>query len=597
MKGTCQKKAGAFFVLQRNLKMSIAYAIELRSPEAHLFRVTLTLTKPMPDEQLLMLPTWIPGSYMIRDMAGDIVEAKAYLNDMPAELSKIDKTTWRVATGSAQSTLKIVYDVFAKDLSVRLAYFDMHRAFFNPTSLCLCPIGLESEPMTIEVLPGESALTQKWHVATALKPQNAKKRWKYGVFEAKDYDELADSPFEVSDFDVLSFRVGGADHHIVLSGTRLPFDEKRLLRDVKANCEATIELFEPKLKKAPFNDYVFLLNLDDHLYGGLEHRASTALIASYYDLPQKTTTKDDVGYQHLLGLFTHEYFHAWWVKRVKPAAFVPYDYHDENYTRLLWVFEGFTSYYDDLLLLKTESITQEAYCSGIAKVLNRHLWAAGRLHQSLSESSFDAWTKYYKTMVNRQNSVTSYYDKGALVALALDSHIRAKSKGEKSLDDVLRLAWEQYKEVGSDYAGLDEDAMAELIYDATGIAVDAELACWVDACEEPDWKKAFAQLGIKVTKTDTEPLTALGLAVSGNEQLMVRTVIEQSPAQQAGLSEGDWLVALSGIHVTKANLEKLIKVYVGQTVSVHVIRNERLIELKLKIEKPTKDTLSLAFKD
>ena len=184
-----------------------------------------------------------------------------------------------------------------------------------------------------------------------------------------------------------------------------------------------------------------------------------------------------------------------------------------------------------------------------------------------------------------------------MVALALDSHIRAKSKGEKSLDDVLRLAWEQYKEVGSDYAGLDEDAMAELIYDATGVAVDVELACWVDACEEPDWKKAFAQLGIKVTKTDTEPLTALGLAVSGNEQLMVRTVIEKSPAQQAGLSEGDWLVALSGIHVTKTNLEKLIKVYVGQTVSVHVIRNERLIELKLKVEKPTKDTLSLAFKD
>lgn len=576
--------------------MSIAYAVELANPHAHLFRVTLTITNPMPDEQLLMLPTWIPGSYMIRDMAADIVDIRATLGGRVAVLTKIDKTTWRVATEDASKTLCVEYDVFAKDLSVRLAYFDMDRAFFNPTSLCLCPIGLESQPMTIDIKPGNYDLTQKWKVATALTPTNAKKRWKYGTFEAQNYDELADSPFEVADFDVLSFKAGGAEHHIVLSGHRLPFDEKRLVSDVKKNCEVTIALFEPKTRKAPFKDYVFFLNLDDHLYGGLEHRASTALIASYYDLPQKETGKDDVGYQHLVGLFTHEYFHAWWVKRVKPAAFVPYDYHDENYTRLLWVFEGFTSYYDDVLLMRTQTITKEAFAKGIEKVLNRHLWAAGHLHQSLSESSFDAWTKYYKTIVNRQNSVTSYYDKGALVALALDSRIKEKTKGEKSLDDVLRFAWEQYKDAGSDYAGLDEDVMEELIFDATGVNVGEELAKWVDACQEPDWKKAFAGLGMTVAKKQNDILGTQGLAVKGVETVKVTTVIENSTAQKAGLSEGDWVVAIEDVHVTSANLEKLLKAYVGKEVDVHVIRNELLKKLELKVKAPSKDTYELSFK-
>lgn len=281
---------------------------------------------------------------------------------------------------------------------------------------------------------------------------------------------------------------------------------------------------------------------------------------------------------------------------MKPAAFVPYDYHDENYTRLLWVFEGFTSYYDDVLLMRTQTITKEAFAKGIEKVLNRHLWAAGHLHQSLSESSFDAWTKYYKTIVNRQNSVTSYYDKGALVALALDSRIKEKTKGEKSLDDVLRFAWEQYKDAGRDYAGLDEDVMEELIFDATGVNLGEELAKWVDACQEPDWKKAFAGLGMTVAKKQNDILGTQGFAVKGVDTVKVTTVIENGTAQKAGLSEGDWVVAIEDVHVTSANLEKLLKAYVGKEVDVHVIRNELLKKLELKVKAPLKDTYELSFK-
>lgn len=573
--------------------MSITYTVELFNPQAHLFKVVLSLKNPMSNEQLLMLPTWIPGSYMIRDMAADLIDIKAISANGEIEATKIDKTTWRVPTGEQPGELQVVYTVFAKDLSVRLAYFDQNRAFFNPTSLCLCPIGLEKEPMTIEINPGSSDETKRWKVATSLPRIDKKSRWQFGVFQAKDYDELADSPFEIGLFDLLSFKTGGAEHFVAVTGAAIPYDKKRLVEDLKCCCQATVELFEPKSKKAPFKDYLFLLNLDDHLYGGLEHRQSTALIASYYDLPQKDTTIEETGYQHLLGLCTHEYFHAWWVKRVKPSTFLSYDYHGENYTRLLWVFEGFTSYYDDLLLYRTGRLSKDGYCKSIAKVLNRHLWGAGRLHQSLSESSFDAWTKYYKTVVNRQNTVTSYYDKGALVALALDSYIQEKTKGKKSLDDVLRYAWYLCKEAEGDYAGVDEEAMMELIYDATGVDVADKLQTWVESCQEPDWKKVLKVFGIKVSQTLTDPIMALGFSVKGEEKVIVGTVIEKTAAQKAGLSEGDWLVAWDNIHVTGTNLGKLTKVYSGQTVKIHIIRNERLYELTLVVNQTKKETFLL----
>ncbi|CDE77041.1 peptidase M61 [Sutterella sp. CAG:521] len=293
------------------------------------------------------------------------------------------------------------------------------------------------------------------------------------------------------------------------------------------------------------------------------------------------------GYAKLLELFTHEYFHAWWVKRVKPSVFIPYDLTHETYTNLLWVFEGFTSYYDALLTARSGATDTESYLKSLSETLNRHYLASAKNRQSLAESSFDAWIKYYKVRTNRSRSVTSYYDKGALVAMALDAFIRKESAGKHSLDDVLRYAWQQFKEVGKDYAGIDEEMMPELIFEATGIDVSEKIDRWVYGCEEPDYKRVLKTMGIDLTE-EKLPIErdVLQATLSGTNVLKVSQLDEAGAAELAGLCVGDELLAIDSIRVTKSNLEKLLNRYrQAKTFSLHVFRNGLLKEFFLKPRK------------
>ena len=410
--------------------MSIHYRISLDRPEAHVFHVELELAKPRAGEWVFMLPTWLPGSYMIRDMAGDLSAVTMRVDETEWDLDKVDKTTWMTVIPEGVKKISLSYDVFAQDPSVRRAWLDTQRGFFNASSLCLLPLGLEKEPIKVTIKTN-SSFCKQWSLATTLNSQKVdKKGW--GTYRARDYEELIDSPVEMGTWEAIEFQAFGVPHRIIVSGAVLPFDRECLKHDVSRACETVIAFFDPVQKKAPFDQYDFYLNLSADAYGGLEHAQSTALIASRFDLPRQDTAKDDEAYVRLLGLFTHEYFHAWWVKRVKPAVFIPYDLRFESYTRLLWVFEGFTSYYDHLLLLRAGLIDEKTYLKHLAGLLTHHMAAAARSHQSLAESSFDAWIKYYKVRTNRVNSVVSYYDKGALVAYALDATIRQKTKSRKS---------------------------------------------------------------------------------------------------------------------------------------------------------------------
>lgn len=579
--------------------MTIAYAVELAEPHAHIFRVTVTVPAPLDQEQVFTLPTWVPGSYMIRDMAGQIVSLKAVGNDASLPVAKIDKSTWRVSTRGLTGELSLVYEVYAQDPSVRLAYLDCERAFFNPSSLLLCPLGFENEPITLDLIKNDSPAYKHWQVATGLVRDKATKRWRFGRYHADNYEQLIDCPVEMGDFKTLSFKAHGVRHDIVLSGHVPAFDEVRLVTDVKAACERTIELFDPKAKKAPFKEYSFFLNLTVGSYGGLEHANSTALIASFEDLPFADTGKDEKGYQSLLTLFTHEYFHAWWVKRVKPAMFVPYDLSRETYTTLLWVFEGFTSFYDEKLVHEAGLVTSQAYARALSESLTQHMSCTARLRQSLAESSFDAWIKYYKPDGNRPNAVVSYYVKGGLVAMALDAHIRRMSKNEHSLDDVLRYAYRQFVEAGSDYAGLDEDFIGELIWEATGVDVTDQLQAWVYGCEEPDYVQVLKSMGYGA-KYETQSLVRSRLGVSvraDGVESVVTQVFDATAAQAAGLAAGDRLVALDNVRVEASKLEKMIsRIPVDEPVSLYVFRGGILLPLVVTMGASCKDKIIVQTK-
>lgn len=561
--------------------MTLRYTIT-PVPNSGTFLIELVLSAR--DELLLRLPAWLPGSYMIRDMAAEIQSLAILCGGQSLDGRKVDKSTWRVQLGEKERKVTVRYEVFAQDSSVRRAYLDSDRAFLTFSSLCLCPIGREEEAIEIEIR--EPKVANGWKVATELSPLQIKENG-FGRYQAENYDELIDSPMEIGPWQAIEFKAYGVYHRIILSGKVPPFDQQRLKSDVKCCAETVISFFEPKTHKAPFASYSFFLNLSENLYGGLEHRASTALAASFFDLPIVGDKTISAGYAKLLELFTHEYFHAWWVKRVKPSVFIPYDLTQETYTNLLWVFEGFTSYYDALLTARSGATDTESYLKSLSETLNRHYLGSAKNRQSLAESSFDAWIKYYKVRTNRSRSVTSYYDKGALVAMALDAFIQKESAGKHSLDDVLRYAWQQFKEVGKDYAGIDEEMMPELIFEATGIDVSEKIDRWVYGCEEPDYKRVLKTMGIDLTEeklpVEREVLQA---TLSGTNALKVSQLDEAGAAELAGLCVGDELLAIDSIRVTKSNLEKLLNRYrQAKTFSLHVFRNGLLKEFFLKPRK------------
>ena len=327
-------------------------------------------------------------------------------------------------------------------------------------------------------------------------PARGTRRHSFGTYEAANYDELIDCPVEMGDFQVGRFSVLDTPHEIVITGRVPKLDMARMTADLAQVCETQVRMFEPRSHKTPFDRYTFLTMALGDGYGGLEHRSSTALVTKREGLPFVGMTETTEAYRNFLGLASHEYFHSWNIKRIKPAAFVPYDLSRENHTRLLWAFEGFTSYYDDLLLTRAGLLTEAQYLTGLAKTMTTVTQRSSRLKQSVADSSFDAWIKYYRQDENAPNSVVSYYQKGSLVGLAIDLSIRARTKGKRSLDDVMRLLWKQWKTAGPNYAGVAEDQIGDAVEQATGVSLTREIAEWTEGTRDPDYESLFAPFGV-----------------------------------------------------------------------------------------------------
>jgi predicted metalloprotease with PDZ domain len=584
------------------------YVIEFSDPAGHLIDLTMTIASPQ-TKQTVSMPAWIPGSYMIREFAKNIVSLSAEQGGRAVLATKLDKATWSIDSNSG-APLTIRYRVYAWDRSVRTNYFDQSRGFVNPASLCFRNDAAANAQCEVIVIAPTFAEGSDWKCATSMTPKATDARG-FGTYQSSDFDELIDHPFECAAFDEFTFEAGGVPHRFVISGKHRG-DLERLKVDTQKICQAHVDLFSDNnaggvTKAAPFDHYVFQLHVVDEGYGGLEHRASTALIAPRNNLPIKGDATISEGYLELLGLISHEYFHAWNVKRIKPAAFTPYDVTQENYTRLLWLFEGFTSYYDELMLVRAGLITENDYLKMIARHLTQLMRTPARAIQSIADSSFDAWIKYYRQDENAPNAIVSYYLKGGLIALLLDLKLRSESKG--TLDDLMRFLW---REFGTKNIGVPEDAFA-VFEQYTGISLREFEAKYVTGTDEPDWASAFASAGINfetrvslnaadrggpaIGTTPEMHLRRFGIVLNDAGEVKLKYVMSDSAAHAAGLCAGDTLVAIDGLKATRNTLMKHVLRFVsGNRVAIHFFRQDVLRETTIVVPEAQHDTVILSLR-
>lgn len=549
------------------------------------------------------MPAWIPGSYLLRDFARHVVHAEAKSGGEALAVEKTGSGEWCVR--GARGTLDFTITVHALDQSVRGAYVDRRRAYFNGPCVFALPEGRDAELIEVTLEPPQHPACEDWRVATALSADDVDERG-FGTYRAGDYDELLDHPVEISDFESVEFEAASVPHRLVVAG-RFESDLDRVATDLALLCTTQIEFFG---RPAPFDRYVFLGLATGDGYGGLEHRASTSLIFSRDDLPKPGEVGPSRDYQRFLALASHEYFHTWHVKRTKPAAFMPYRLDRRNHTRLLWVFEGITSYYQELMLRRSGVVGINAFLQRLGELLTRVFRTPGRFNQSLAESSFDAWDVLYRPEPYHPNTSISYYTKGAMVALALDLKLRLETKGRTSLDEVVRELWLRY---GARGVGVPEDGFERLAAELSGLDLTAFFDSAVRGTDDPPLKDLLAPFGISLElraasgpddkggapRAGNGELLTLGAAIREREHgLELASVLEGGAAERAGLNPGDVLVAIDRLRVTSRNLaRRLARFEDGERVTATVFRGDELLEVGLVLKRAPLDTCYLVVRD
>lgn len=563
----------------------ITYTVSMPAPHSHLFHVRIEMTRAETGDVQLSLPAWTPGSYMIREFARHVQEFQAADGEgQTLPWRKVRKDGWLVAAGPATRVV-VSYKVYAFDLTVRTSHLDGTHGYFNGANVLMYVHGHTREPLTLHVDPPAG-----WLVTTGLAPLPSDPAYPHRAsFQAVDYDELVDCPVECGAHRLLSFTVDGVPHRIAIWG-RGNEDEARLLADTQRIVEVQRAMFGG----LPYRDYTFILHLTDGRGGGLEHRNSAT------NMVDRWTFADQ--YERYLSLTSHELFHAWNVKRLRPAPLGPFDYQNENYTRLLWLMEGATSYYDDLLLVRAGLMSEERYLQKLADEIVQLQSQPGRRLQSLEQSSFDAWIKFYRPDENSINTSISYYLKGALVCWIFDMAIRARTNGERSFDDVMRYLYQRYPIEGP---GIPEEGAVLAAIEAIGGA-DGGLRelyeRYVTGVEELDYAAALAVVGLEPRwqhrrpRPDGQPPAWLGVNWrKQGERTLVAAVRSDGPAYEAGVYADDELIAIDGWRVNEERLnQRLLERQPGDTVRLTLFRGDALIEVPVTLAVAPYDMLSLA---
>ncbi|EZQ09980.1 M61 family metallopeptidase [Acinetobacter sp. Ver3] len=539
------------------------YQIEFDDFRQHLIHVTVRFVAQ--PTQVLSLPTWIPGSYLIREFSKHIESVRAYDEDgRILKIRKNEKNKWQLFNTDFE-LITVEYDVYAYDLSVRGAYVDETRLYVNPACACLGLEGQEDKAVEVELfLPDE---LKHFQLATGLASKSLV-RGRY-TLKAKNYAELIDAPFELADQTRFAFEANGIPHEFVVSGKHA-MNVERMKQDIEKICATEICMFG----SAPFENYTFMTIATGNSYGGLEHPNSTSLISPRDDLPKSNEpVEPSVDYQRFLGLCSHEYFHSWLVKFIRPENFVNYDLDKEGYTSLLWIFEGFTSYYDDLILLRSGVISQESYLKLLKAQIDRYLQNPGRFVQTVAESSFDAWVKFYRQDENSNNAGTSYYNKGCLVALCLDLGLRLRGS---SLDVLMRKLYENAQQG----IQVHERTIYELCQELTGDDWSEQINHLINTTDELPLDQLFPEFGLDyVLKHDKSLPFGLKL-VDKPEGVLIQSARRDGAGVKAGLSAHDIIIAVDGLKATTKQLDKYAKL--EGTFNVHAFRRDELMQFEVQ---------------
>lgn len=559
------------------------YQFDFKRFREHLVDVTLTFTTQQ-ENPVVWLPVWIAGSYMIREFSKHITAVSAMVNDKTQRLKKLDKNHWQIIAKQGDK-INITYEVYAYDLSVRGAYVDETRLYGNFTSLALAIQGQEHEPVLAELICPQDFFEVNGvevSLATAL-PEKMHQRINQTIYQltADSYEQLTDSPFEIAEqdefwFDIKDESGNNIAHRFVISGVHQS-DLERLEQDVSKICQSYVDW----LGDTPFSDYLFMTMATANDYGGLEHLASTSLITPRDDLPTfYENKKPSESYQRFLGLCSHEYFHAWWVKTVRPDVFLNANFNQETYTTLLWVFEGFTSYIDDFMLQKSGVIDQSSYLRLLAEQINRYLQTHGRALQSVSESSFDAWIKLYRSDENTANAGISYYNKGALVALCLDLTLVQYGK---RIFDVIKTFYDNAKAERNKRFGMTESNLDAVMAEFLPIEVwQAFKASYIEGTVELPLFDLLTANGVTISQKEDELVWGIKY-IAEPTGLKVQRVVRHSQASEAGISANDVIVAIDGIKASEKWLKATAKTQTisEDTVVCHVFRRDELLVLEI----------------
>ncbi len=580
----------------------VRFRIDPHAPHEHRYRVQCVLDVPT-GGVVFRLPSWIRGSYLVRDFAKHVQGLVVRCDGENAPLERLDKRAFRVSCGGR---LELDYQVHAFDPSVRKAWLDARRGFFNASSLCYQPDGLEHAVYEIEIIRPDPSICAGFKLATALTPVDIDADG-FGLYRAASYEELIDCPVEMADFQRIDFDVDGIPHSLILSG-RCEADLPRLAADIAKVCHVEREMFrqEPAAGTGPgkgFDRYLFLTQVTPNGYGGLEHRSSTALVTARDALPKPGDANLRKGYRGFLGLVSHEYFHLWNVKRITPLRFAESTLEKEAYSRDLWAYEGVTSYYDDLFLLRAKVLDAPAYLDLLAEAATRLQRTPGRHVQTLADASFEAWIKYYQPDEQTPNAAVNYYVKGALVALCLDLTLRRDST--IMLDDVLRALWRDYGRYDHAVPEGDLERIAGVL---SGLDLKPHFDRWLRSTEELPLIETLADFGVTATlhaarsahdeggRSEARPSSGGWIGATFRPDVSIATVFSGSPAARAGLSSGDLLLAIDGLRVTAGNVSQRIESLApGREVEVHYYRGDELLTTRLVAAAAPADTWTLTL--
>lgn len=574
------------------------YTVSLPDPATHRYLVRCDLPGTATQALSFRLPAWIRGSYLVRDLAKHVFDVQAWRNDQSVTIERLDKSTFTVAAGAG--ALRLEYTVNAFDESVRKAFLDTRRGFFNGSSLFYCPDGFRDSRFEVMIEAPRGAAFRDWKIATAMPAVDVDAQG-FGLYAAENYEALIDHPFELGTFRRFEFEADGVPHALVISG-RVEADFTRVTTDLSKICAVQRTMFgsEPALDR-----YLFLTNVVAAGYGGLEHRASTALISSRADFPRPGQPAQSKEYRGFLGLCSHEYFHLWNVKRITAQSFQRSDLAREAYTRDLWHYEGVTSYYDDLFVLRAGVIDAPTYLDALAEQATRLQRSPARTRHTLADASFETWIKYYQPDENSLNASTNYYVKGALAALCVDLRLRRDTAA--TLDDVMRALWTRY---GREGRGVPEGGLETVAADVSGLDLRPLFDQLLRSTEELPLEASLADFGVKAElractsaiddggRTHAKgAIPWVGLRMRPGDTT-ITAVLDDSPALAAGLSAGDQLIALDGLRLTAPQWSRRLEALTpGVAVPLHYFRGDELFITTLVPRAAPLDTWTFTLAD